>query len=374
MRQRSIAALAVGICLLGCKEERHVVAPAPPRVTVATVVQQTITRTIEATGSVAAVDQVDLVARVPGFLQSVGFADGDQVRQGQALFTIEPLPYQAKLQQAQAQEAQQQAVLRQAEAEYERQSTLGRSDNASRSAVDQALANRDSARAGVAQAQAATQQAAINYTYTRVAAPMNGIVTARLVSVGALVGDSGTTKLATVVALDPVYVNFTLAERDALTIRADLAARGLTVRDVGTVPVQVGTQTETGTPHTGKLDYVAPGIDPGTGTLAVRAVFANADRALLPGAFVRVSLPVRRDVSVVLAPETALGADQGGRYVLAVAADGTVEQRQVVAGAVHGGLREIEHGLAANERVIVAGHQRAVPGQRVDAAPAPNPG
>lgn len=369
---RALCVLAAVLSLAACKD-RHAAdpPPAPPKVTVAPAVQQKITRTLDATGSVAAVNSVDLFARVPGFLQAIGYQDGAQVHKGDVLFTIEPLPYQAKLQQAQAQEDQQKALARQAEAEYQRQASLGQTSTASRSAVDQALANRDSARALVQQAQASTQQAAVNYTYTRVMAPFDGTVTAHLVSVGELVGDNGPTKLATEVQLDPVYVNFNLSERDVLLIRADLAKHGKTIRDVGTIPVDVGLQTETGTPHAGTLDYVAPGIDPSTGTLAARAIFANKDHLLLPGYFVRVSVPVQRDVEAVLVPDIALAADQGGRYVLVVGSGDIVEERHVVPGPTQGAMRVIESGLRPGERVIVAGMLRAVPGQKVAPQPVP---
>lgn len=361
--------------LAGCKDRHASPPPAPPKVTVVPAVQRKITRTLDTTGSVAAVNSVDLFARVSGYLQDVGYKDGAEVHQGDVLFTIEPLPYQLKLQQAQAQEAQQRALLQEAEVEYTRQATLGRTNTASASTVDQALATRDSDRAQVQQAQSATQQAAVTYTYTRVLAPFDGIVTARLVSVGQLVGENGPTKLATEVQLQPVYVNFNVSERDVLLIRAGLAKQGKTLRDVGSVPVEVGLQTETGTPHAGTLDYVAPSVDPSTGTLAARAIFANKDHLLLPGYFVRVSVPVQRDVEAVLVPDVALAADQGGRYVLVVGQDDIVEERQVVAGPSEGALRVIESGLRPGERVIVSGTLRAVPGQKVEpqAPPASTP-
>jgi len=357
--------------LAACKDRHASAPPAPPTVTVAPAVQRKITRTLDTTGSVAAVNSVDLFARVSGYLQDVGYKDGAAVHKGDVLFTIEPLPYQLKLQQAQAQEAQQQALLQQAEVEYTRQATLGRTNTASASAVDQARATRDSDRAQVQQAQSATQQAAVTYTYTRVLAPFDGIVTARLVSVGELVGENGPTKLATEVQLQPVYVNFNVSERDVLLIRAGLAKQGKTIRDVGSVPVEVGLQTEAGTPHAGTLDYVAPSVDPSTGTLAARAIFANKDRLLLPGYFVRVSVPVQRDVEAALVPDVALAADQGGRYVLVVGQDDIVEERHVVPGPSEGALRVIESGLRAGEQVIVGGNLRAVPGRKVEPRAAP---
>ncbi len=360
------------LALAACKERQTAAAaPALPKVTVAPAVQQKITRYLETTGNVAAVNSVDLVARVAGYVQEINYTDGAQVHKGDVLFTIEPLPYQLKLQQAQAQEAQQRALLQQAEVEYKRQETLGRTDTASRSAVDQALATRDADRALVLQAQSQTQQAAVNYTYTRVLAPFDGTVTARLVSLGELVGQNGPTQLATEVQLQPVYVNFTIAERDVLLIRAQLAKMGKTIRDVGTVPVEVGLQTETGTPHVGTLDYAAPNVDTSTGTLAARGVFPNKHTALLPGYFVRVRVPIERDVEALLVPAIALAANQGGRYVLVVGPDNVVEERHVETGPIQGAMQVIDEGLKRGERVIVGGMLRAVPGQKVDPSPAP---
>lgn len=362
------------VSLAACKDRHASTPPAPPKVTVAPVVQQKITRYLETTGTVAAVNSVDLVARVSGYVQDIGYTDGAQVHKGDVLFTIEPLPYQLKLQQAQAQEAQQRALLQQAEVEYKRQETLGRTDTASRSAVDQALATRDADRALVLQAQSQAQQTAVTYTYTRVLAPFDGTVTARLVSLGQYVGQDGPTKLATEVQLQPVYVNFNLAEPDVQRIRAQLAKMGKTIRDIGTVPVEVGLQTETGTPHVGTLDYAAPNLDTSTGTLAARGVFPNKNSELLPGYFVRVRIPVQRDVEVVLVPDIALAANQGGRYVLVVGADNVVEERHVEPGLLQGAMRVIDSGLKPGEHVIVGGMLRAVPGQKVDPSPAPPTG
>ena len=183
------------------------------------------------------------------------------------------------------------------------------------------MATRNTDRANLLGAQANTQLAAINYTYTRVTAPFDGIVTAHLVSVGEVVGGNEMTKLATIVQLAPIYVNFSISEQDEQRIRAAMAAKGITRDTLGPVPVEAGLQTETGYPHAGTLDYVAPMVDATTGTLAVRAVFANKEHVLLPGSFVRVRVPLQRDVPALLVPDVALGADQGGRYVLVVGAD-----------------------------------------------------
>jgi RND family efflux transporter MFP subunit len=370
MSARRAAALAGAVLLMilpgGCKPANRYAAPPPPKVAVARPAARKITRYLEATGSTSAVSSVDLVARVAGFVQEISYKDGATVHKGDTLFTIEPLPYMAKLQQAQAVEAADEAQLRQTDAEYKRQAQLGRSDFSSQSTVEQALAARDTARANLAQAQASTQTAGITYTYTRVTAPMDGVATAHLVSVGELVGAAETTKLATVVQLDPIYVTFNVGEQDVLRIRADLARRGLTAADLHRVPVEIGLQTETGYPHAGVLDYAAPSIDPSTGTLQVRGIFENAARVLLPGYFVRVRVPVQRDVDALLVPGGALGSDQGGRYVLVVEPDNTVQQRHVRIGPAIDDMQVIESGLKPDDRVVVAGVQRAVPGEKVD--------
>jgi RND family efflux transporter MFP subunit len=361
-----VIALLPALLGTACKKRNRYAAPPPPRVAVAHPEQRKLTRYLALTGSTAAVNDVDLVARAQGFLQEISVKDGADVHKGEVLFTIEPLPFQLKLQQAQAAEAQQQALVKQADAEYTRQSTLGRSDFSSQSAVEQALATRDSARAALQQAQANTQQAAITYAYTRVLAPFDGVMTAHLVSVGELVGTGDATKLATVVQLAPIYVNFTISEQDVLRIRQALLERGLTIRDLGTVPVDVGLQTETGYPHSGTLDYVAPNLDQSTGTLAARAIFPNTDRALLPGYFVRVRVPSQRDVATVLVPGAAIGTNQAGQYVLVVGPGNVVEERSVQTGDSYGTMRAVEHGLAPEDVVVIAGLQRSVPGEKVD--------
>ncbi len=215
-------------------------------------------------------------------------------------------------------------------------------------------------------AQANEQQAEIDLGYTDVTAPFDGVVTARQVSVGELVGAGSPTVLATIVQLDPIYVNFTASERDVLQVRADLARRGETTAALLGLPVEVGLQNESGYPHRGKLDYIAPNVDPSTGTLAARASLENAGRTLLPGYFVRVRI-ASRPAPALLVPDVAIGSDQGGRYVLVVNKDGVVEQRKVEPGQLVGDLRVIESGLTADDRVVVGGIMRAIPGEKVDA-------
>ncbi|RXH02139.1 efflux RND transporter periplasmic adaptor subunit [Bradyrhizobium vignae] len=363
---RALATATAVIALAGCEDKNTFVAPPPPKVDVATPVQRAVTRYVEATGNTAPIKSVDLVARVQGFLQSIDYQDGTFVKQGTQLFTIEPETYKLKLEQAQAAEAGAQATLKQAEADFKRQTELVQRQAVSQSTLDTSTSNRENAQASLQQAQVNTRLAEVNYGYTKVTAPFDGIVSAHLVSIGELVGVSSPTQLATIVALDPIWVNFTVNEQDVLRIRAEAARRGLTVADLRQLPVQVGLQTETGYPHEGHLDYVSPTLNTSTGTLAVRGVIPNDKRVLLPGYFVRVRVPFTQEKEALLVPDTALGSDQGGRYLLVVNNDNVVEQRKVQIGPTDNGLRVIESGLKPDDRVVIAGLLRVIPGQKID--------
>jgi RND family efflux transporter MFP subunit len=360
---------AVALCLLlaGCGESNIYVAPPPPKVTVATPVKKSVTKFLDATGTTAAVNSADLVARVPGFVETINYKDGDFVKKGTLLFTIEPESYNLKWKQAQAAQDSANALLTQAQLQYQRQYDLRQSNTNTQAQLDDATASRDNAKANVSQADINTQLAKINYGYTSVTAPFDGVVTARTVSIGDYVGaNSQPTVLATIVELDPIYVNFSVNERDVLLIRAEMRRRGLTPQDLKKVPIDVGLQTEQGYPHSGLLDYAAPTVDSSTGTLAVRGIIQNADRALLPGLFVRVRVPTGTQDDALVVPDVALGSDQSGRYLLTVNKDNVVEQRTIEASALDGPMRVIDKGIGPDDRVIVAGLLRAVPGQKVD--------
>ncbi len=350
----------------------------PPKVTVAAPVEQAITRYFEVTGKAAAVNSVDLVARVQGFVEEISYTDGAFVKKSAPLFIIEPELYRLKVERAKSSVARAQAKLTQAEADLKRDAVLIAKQSTSQSEYDRALAQRVSALADLQSAQDDEKEAEINLGYTKVTAPFDGIVTARQVSLGQLVfgADAVTpTVLATVVQFDPIDVTVNVSERDVLRIRAYLASRGQFDRaNLVGLPVEVGLQSESGYPHKGKLDYTAPIVDPTTGTLAARASLANGDRALLPGYSVRVRIP-SEVAPALLVPDVALGSDQSGRYVLVVNKDSVVEQRKVEPGQLVGNLRVIEKGLRKDDRVIVGG-MHAIPGQKVDAelgsAPAAN--
>ncbi|MHC2466147.1 efflux RND transporter periplasmic adaptor subunit [Bradyrhizobium embrapense] len=361
-----IAFIIAALVSLSACEQNSFVAPPPPKVDVASPVQRAITRYLDATGNTAPIKTVDLVARVQGFLQSINYQDGSPVKEGTTLFTIEPETYKLKLEQAQAAEAGAQATLKQAEADFKRQTDLVQRQAVSQSTLDSSTSARDNAQANLQQAQVNTKIAAVNYGYTNVAAPFDGIVSNHLVSVGELVGVASPTQLATIVQLDPIYVNFNVNEQDVQRVRDEARRRGLTFNDLRQLPIEVGLQTETGYPHKGKLDYLSPTVSQSTGTLAVRGLVPNPDRVLLPGFYVRVRVPIDKQDNALLVPDVAIGSDQSGRYVLVVNADDLVEQRKVTTGPLDDGLRVIESGLKADDRVVTAGLLRAIPGQKVD--------
>jgi RND family efflux transporter MFP subunit len=362
---RTAFIVAAAFAVAACGQDNRYAAPPPPKVTVAIPVEQEVSRYFESTGNTAAINTVDLVARVQGFVQAINYTDGDYVKKGTSLFTIEPEPYKLKLEAAKASVVSAQATLKQNEAEYQRQADLLTRQVSAQTTYDKALAARDTSQADLQSAQANEQQAEINLGYTNVTAPFDGVVSARQVSIGQLVGATTATVLSTIVQLDPIYVNFTASERDVLQVRAALAKAGETVTELLGTPVEVGLQTETGYPHKGKLDYVAPTVDPSTGTLAARAILENSDRILLPGYFVRVRIPSRPQPALLVS-DAAIGSDQGGRYVLVVNKDNVVEQRKVDPGQLIGELRVIEKGLATDDRVVIGGIMRAIPGQKVE--------
>ncbi len=361
-----VAASALAMVLAACGQENRYVAPPPPKVTVASPVQQKVTRYLEATGYAAAINTTNLVARVQGFLQKINYKDGEEVKEGATLFVIEPEPYRLKLEQARAAEAGAQATLKQTELEYERQAELASRQVASKRALDDATANRDSARARLKQAEVDTAQAALNLSYTEVKAPFDGIVSARLVSQGEMVGANGPTQLATIVQTAPIYVNFNINEQEVLNIRADMRRLGISQEELKQYPIEVGLQTDQGYPYRGTLNYVSPTIERATGTLAVRAILPNRDQVLVPGNFVRVRVGAADEQDSLLVPDAALGTDQGGRYLLVLDKENVVEQRKITIGPKVGDLRVIESGLKPDDRIVVAGILRAVPGQKVD--------
>jgi RND family efflux transporter MFP subunit len=362
---RVAGVFAVAAIVSACSEQNTYVAPPPPKVDVALPVKQTVTAYLTATGNTAAVNNTTLIARVSGFIQEIDYKDGDAVKEGAKLFVIEPEPYQLALEQAQASVTSADAAAKQSQANYDRTAELVKKGFATQQDLDGASAQQAADAARQKQSAVDVKQAQLNLDYTDVKAPFDGIVTARQVSMGQLVSP-GTSTLATVVQLNPIHVNFTVSETDVQNIRANILARGTTMEELKKIPVEVGLQTEDGYPHKGTLDYVNPNLDPSTGTLQARAVLDNAQRALLPGYFVRVRVPLAAQPDMLLVPDRAIGADQSGRYVLVAGTDDVVEQRTVTIGQLVGELRVITKGITADDRVVVSGILTAVPGNKVE--------
>jgi membrane fusion protein, multidrug efflux system len=363
----------------GCKPENKFQPPPPPEIKVAVPLAQNVVPYEELTGNTVAFATVDLVARVEGFLISQNYVDGSVMKKGDTLFVIEQTMYKAQVKEAEAQLDAAKAKLVQSEAEFTRQETLLRQNVTAQNTYDQAKAKRDSDRANVENTEGNLTIAQTNLGYTTVQAPFDGIVSKHLISVGELVGNGKATKLATIVQLDPIYVEFNVSEQDVLKIRQNLANRRLTVEELGKIPLDIGLMNEEGYPHQGFLNYVAPEIDAQTGTILVRGLFKNPDRDLIPGFFARIRLPMGLGpTAVLLIPNRVIAEDQAGKYALVVNKDNVVEQKRIKTGQLLvGGLRVITEGLAADDRVVLTTNGQAVPGGKVvpkqETIPAPPP-
>lgn len=362
-----------GLALLflsGCNDTNQYVAPPPARVTVAEPVQSPVTLYAEFTGTTAATASVPLEARVAGFLTAIGYSDGDAVRKGQVLFEIERAPYETTVAEKTAALDAARAAQTKADLTYQRQSTLGAREVASRATVDDAKATLDGANADVALAEAGLKAAEISLGYTTIVAPFDGVVSRHLVDVGALVGSSGPTELATILQVNPLRVYFTMSETQQIDLRDRLVNAGKTLKslrdEAPEMPVEIRLAAGGDEAHAGRIDYIAPSLDGQTGTLQMRATMDNADVALVPGMFVRIRVPVGTIENALLVNDTAIQSSQAGSSVMVVGADNVVSQRSVTTGPVEGQLRVITGGLAAGDRVVIGGLQRAVSGNTVE--------
>jgi RND family efflux transporter MFP subunit len=328
---------------------------------------QSVTNYVEITGNAASINDVKLLARVTGYLDQIHYEDGQFVKKGDLLFTIQQAPYKQQLEQAHAQVFTAQASLTYAKTEFARYSKLVKQDAATQTEVDHWNFEKASAAASLLSAQAQVEIDEVNLGYTEVRAPFDGIVGKHLIDPGNVVGgDAQQAALAEITQLDPIYVVANLSEQTVLKIRQNLSQHRLTLADLHKIPVDVALSDEQGFPHRGTIEYVAPALDPATGTLLVRGILPNPDRLILPGFFVRMRLPMGRiDRNALLVPQRALQTDQGGTYLLVVGENDVVQQRYVQLGSVSGGLQVITSGLKPEDRVVVGDLWRATPGTKV---------
>lgn len=370
----TLVALGAVAFLAACNEsggDQAQSAPPPPPVTVATPLVQKITEWDEFTGRYEATATVEVRARVSGYLQSINFADGATVKQGDVLFVIDPRPYQATVDSAKADLANAEARLDLAKVQLDRAQSLVAQSNVSRSSYDQAVQERRAAEAQVAQSTAALQSAQLNLDFTQVKAPMAGRVSNRRVDIGNLVtGDPSSTLLTTIVAFDPIYFEFDMSESDYLAYqRAVVAGKLPSTRDNATI-IQTRLPDEKDWPHAGTMNFVDNQLDPGSGTIRARAILDNKDLFITPGQFGRLRLPGSNEYDAILIPDSAILTDQSNRIVMTVKDDGTVEPKIVRPGPTQpGGLRIVREGLTGQEKVIINGLVRARPGAKVTAQP-----
>jgi RND family efflux transporter MFP subunit len=347
--------------LTACSPNQTTVAP-PPKVTVARPQVATVTNWDEYPGHLEAVEMVEIRPRVAGYIDSIHFQDGAEVKAGDLLFVIDPRPYQAELEHARAQTQQAETHLELARNDLKRAEGLRGTKAISEEEYDSRSKAAREAEAAMAAARANEATARINVDYTRITAPISGKIGRRLVTPGNFVqlqGNGGAaTVLATIVSQDPIYCYFD-AEEEAYLRYCKNGGTG------GSRRCELALVNEEGFPHTGRVDFFDNQIDPQTGTIRVRAVFDNADRALVPGLFANVRVPAGQPAESIFIPEVAIGSDQGRKFVFVVNQASVVETRPIKTGRQHGALRAVLEGLATNDQVVVNGLMLVRPGVKV---------
>jgi len=364
------------LIISACGQSNVYVPPPPPKVTVSQPVTRSVVDYLEFTGNTQAINTVVLRARVQGYLEKVYFNDGDPVKKGQRLFLIQQDTYQAQLKQAEAQILQQKANLEHATVETARYEKLVQKQAASQTDLDNWKYQKDAYQAAVVAAEANRDLAKLNLDYTMVNAPFDGRIGRRLVDPGNLVGAGEYTDLARVNQIDPLYVYFTIGERDLLRVVGETGISAAEAERIK-IPLSLGLADETGYPHKGRMDFAAISLSPTTGTLELRGIFPNPDGKILPGLFARVQAPiVGSEKPSLVIPEVAVGYDQLGSYVLVVGSDKIVERRSVELGARLDPFQVVRKGLTGEDWVIVNGQMQAFPGRPVTPVrepPAPEP-
>ncbi len=365
---RLAALLSAGV-LAGCGQGRQQAVAPPPTVTVANPAQRTVVDQDEYVGRFVAVDAVEVRARLSGYLAAIHFTDGQMVKKGDLLFTIDRRPFQIALDQMRANLAQARANLAFTEADLARGQELLHNKTITEQTYDQRTQAKKVAEASVAAQEAMVRSAELDLDeYSELRAPIDGRIGDRRVSVGNLVtGGTGgnTTLLATIVSVDPIRFEFTFDEASYLRYQRFAMANKQAASLDGDLPVSLKLIDETDFQHKGKMDFVDNVIDRSSDTIRGRAVFGNADGIFTPGMFGRIRVPGSPPYTALLVPDAAIGTEQARKYVLVVDDGGIVRQKYVGLGQLDDGLRVVKHGLAATDRVIVSGLMRARPGLKV---------
>jgi len=349
----ALSMLAV-VLIAACSSEAAPAAPPPPEVSVAAIAAEPVRQWDAFTGRVSAVETVELRPRVSGYVQRVAYEEGQEVKKGDLLFVIDPRPYRATLDQAQAQLERARAEARLAQTQDKRAQSLVEAKAISREEFETRRSATAQGNAAVRAAEAAVAAARLDLQFTEVRAPIDGRAGRAAVTEGNL-AQADATLLTTLVSQDPVFVYFETDEQTYLRYQ-DLARKG--ERNGSRNPVRVGLANETGYPHAGTLDFVDNQVDPATGTIRARAVLRNPDRAFTPGLFARVELEGSGEFRALMVDEKAVLTDQDRKYVYIVGTGNKAERRDVVLGASIDGLRVVQSGLKPGDKVIVGGVQK----------------
>jgi RND family efflux transporter MFP subunit len=353
--------------LIGCgssQAQPGLTPPPPPEVLVSLPVTREITDYVDFPGRIEAVNSVEVRARVTGYLEKVNFKEGEEVHQGDALFEIDPRPYQADFDRAEANFVQAQAHLSRLETDYQRALELLPGRRISREEFDRIAGDRREGSAAVGVAKANRDLSSLNLSFTKVRAPLTGRISRRYIDPGNLV-KADETALTTIVSLDPIYAYFDADERTTLRLQRLVRARKIKWSPEDGLPVQLGLADEEGFSKQGRINFADNRVDADTGTWRLRGIFANADHSLSPGLFVRMRAPVGEPYRATLISEQALSTDQGQKFVYVVKDQNKVEYRRVKVGSLHDGLRVVTENLAPTERVVTSGLQRIRPGIEV---------
>jgi RND family efflux transporter MFP subunit len=363
--------------LINCSDQNQYIEPPPPDVTVSKPLQQKVTDYMEFTGTTKAIGAVDVRARVSGILESMHFDPGTYVNKGSLLFIIDPKPYQAELAAAEADLVSSIAEYNRAETEYERAEQLIKKGYISKTDHLRRLTEKEVAKAEIGRKKAKVQSARLTLGYTRVTAPISGRVGRNMVDIGNLVGESEATLLTNITQIRPMYAYFHLNERDLLEI---MEVRREKVKEKEghnpeqtpdaelQIPVFLSLANEQNYPHQGILDFAETSVDTMTGTIELRGVFPNAEipARILPGLFSRLRIPIGNTPDALLVNEIAIGADQGGEFLLLINKENIVEKRPVTTGQTIDGYKVIKTGIHPDDRVIINGLQKARPGGKVN--------